>query len=121
MRRRVMTTEETPKMIDDELYALLRAEKIEEFNAQRTNGAACELTGLDFRGVNLRGMNVERVSFANSYFRQGDLSGLNLSDCNLEGASLGNAKISGTLFPRQLSAQEIMMSVRFGTRLRYGT
>jgi hypothetical protein len=39
----------------------------------------------------------------------------------LEGASLGHAQISGTFFPVELTADEILMSVNFGTRLRYKT
>ena len=121
MRRDAMVTAETPKMVDNKLYVLLREEKIEDFNAQRPKNAPCDLSGLDFRGLNLRGMDVEAVDFSNSYFRQADLAGLNFTTVNLEGASLGGASISGTYFPRELSADEITMSVKFGTRLRYGT
>ena len=38
---------------------------------------------------------------------------------NLEGASLLGAKLSGTYFPTELSAQEIRLSLDTGTRLRY--
>jgi uncharacterized protein YjbI with pentapeptide repeats len=49
------------------------------------------------------------------------LRGLDLRACSLEGASLAHAQISGTYFPPELSADEILMSVNFGTRLRYRT
>ena len=39
----------------------------------------------------------------------------------MEGASLAHAKISGVYFPVELSADEILMSFNFGTRLRYHT
>ena len=39
----------------------------------------------------------------------------------LEGASLAHAQISGAYFPVELTADEILMSVNFGTRLRYRT
>ena len=34
---------------------------------------------------------------------------------------LAHAQISGTYFPPELTADEILMSVNFGTRLRYRT
>ncbi len=37
----------------------------------------------------------------------------------MEGASIAHAQISGTYFPEALSADEILMSLNFGTRLRY--
>ena len=108
-------------MVDDPLYSLLRDEQIEEFNSQRPKGEPYALTGLDFRGLNLRGMDVDGIDFANSYFRQTDLAGLNFTNCNMERVSIGGANISGTLFQKELSPQEIVMSLKYGTRLRYGT
>ena len=121
MKREILVTAESPKMIDDELYILLREEKIEEFNARRPREGTYALSGLDFRGLNMRGLDVGGIDFSNSYFRQADLAGLNLSDCNLDGASIGGANISGTRLPAELSADEIIMSLKYGTRLRYGS
>ncbi|MCH7498264.1 MAG: pentapeptide repeat-containing protein [Candidatus Marinimicrobia bacterium] len=121
MRRIPVFTAETPRTTEDELYLLLREEKVEEFNARRPKNEPCDLSGLDFRGLNLRGMDLEAVDFTDSYFRQADLAGLNFNRVKLEGASIGGANISGTYLPRELSPQEIMMSVKYGTRLRYGT
>lgn len=39
----------------------------------------------------------------------------------IEGASLAHAQISGAYFPVEVTADEILMSVNFGTRLRYRT
>ena len=39
----------------------------------------------------------------------------------MEGASISSANISGTYFPKELSPQEIMLSLRTGARLRYNT
>jgi hypothetical protein len=36
----------------------------------------------------------------------------------MEGASIRNAKVSGTLFPKNLRAQEIRLSLDHGTRMR---
>jgi uncharacterized protein YjbI with pentapeptide repeats len=46
------------------------------------------------------------------------LRGVDLRQALLEGASLGSAKISGSYFPNQFSAEEIRLSVEYGTRLR---
>jgi hypothetical protein len=37
----------------------------------------------------------------------------------MEGASLHAAHVSGAYFPRELTAPEIEMSVKIGTRMRY--
>ncbi len=111
--------DERPKIISDQIYHLLRDGKIKEFNSRWIAGERCDLRGVDLRGLDLRGMHVEAFDFSNTYFRQADLRGLNLSSCRLEGASIGGANISGTLFPRELSPDEIRLSVEFGTRMRY--
>ena len=50
-----------------------------------------------------------------------DMRGGDFRKSSLEGASLAHAQISGTYFPPELSADEILMSMNFGTRLRYRT
>lgn len=45
---------------------------------------------------------------------------MDLSSAKLAGASIHGAKISGVYFPVDLSADEILMSLEHGTRLRYG-
>ena len=50
-----------------------------------------------------------------------DLRGLDLRQACMEGASIAHAQISGAYFPADLSADEILMSLNFGTRLRYRT
>lgn len=77
------------------------------------------MSGTDFRALRLCGLNVEGIDFSNSYFRLADLRGLDLRTCNLEGASLHAADISGCYFPKELSPDEIAMSVEQGTRMRY--
>ncbi len=120
MRRGSIITKETPRIGDDKLYLLLRDENIEEFNALRQDGEKCDLTGLDFRHLDLRGIDADGIDFSNAYFRQTNLAGLNLTRCNFEGASIGGANISGTYFPKELNPGEIMMSLKTGTRMRYG-
>jgi uncharacterized protein YjbI with pentapeptide repeats len=75
------------------LYALLREGRHEEFNRQRT-GSVCDLRSCDLRGLDLR-------------------------TARLAGASLHAARVSGVYFPKELDPDEIDMSVRLGTRMRY--
>jgi hypothetical protein len=42
-----------------------------------------------------------------------------LSKANMDGASINACKISGVLFPAELSASEIELSLLHGTRMRY--
>ncbi len=108
-----------PEMKNDEpLYRLLREGHIEEFNSQRAAGINGDLTHCDFRGIDLRGINADNVDFSGCYFRQADLRGIDFTNANLIGASLNAAKISGAYFPAEFSADEISMSLLYGTRLR---
>lgn len=110
----------TPTIKDDPLYQLLRHNGVEEFNERRKNGEACDLTGCDFRGVDLRGLDADGLDLTGSYFRQADLRGVDLSKAKMISASIHGAKISGALFPVDLAAEEILMSLEHGTRMRYG-
>ncbi|MFN2309333.1 MAG: pentapeptide repeat-containing protein [Gammaproteobacteria bacterium] len=112
--------EQTPAIKDHPLYQLLRDGKVAEFNARRQAGETCDLTGTDFRGLDLRGLDAAGLDLSNSYFRQADLRGVDLSTANLAGASIHGTKISGVHFPPDLPAEEIVLSLEHGTRLRYG-
>ena len=79
------------------------------------------MVGGDFRGLDLRELNADGVDFGDAYFRSADLRGIDFRHSNLQGASLAHAQISGAYFPVELSADEILMSMNFGTRLRYRT
>ncbi|NWA85013.1 MULTISPECIES: pentapeptide repeat-containing protein [unclassified Pseudomonas] len=110
-----------PKLLDTPLYALLHKDDIRGFNQERPKDGTIDMRGGDFRGLDLRDLDATGVDFTDAYFRSADLRGLDLRDCSLEGASLAHAQISGTYFPPELTADEILMSVNFGTRLRYRT
>ncbi|MDZ4261811.1 MAG: pentapeptide repeat-containing protein [Pseudomonadota bacterium] len=104
---------------DDVLYRLLRDGKIAEFNQQRGHTATLDLINCDFRGVDLRGLDAAGLDLTGCYFRQTDLRGIDFSNAKMEGASINSAKISGTYFPKELSATEIELSLIHGTRMRY--
>ncbi|PWB31217.1 hypothetical protein DCO48_18045 [Pseudomonas sp. SDI] len=110
-----------PRQLDSALYALVHNEKIAAFNREKPQDAAIDFKDGDFRGLDLRDLDTKGIDFSGAYFRAADLRGLDLRENSLEGASLAHAQISGTYFPVELSADEILMSVKFGTRLRYRT
>ncbi len=112
-------TDGKPRQPAEPLYLMLRAGRIEDFNRLRKAGQKPEFHGCDFRGIDLRDCEVAGLDFSDCYFRQADLRGLDLRTCRLEGASLHAAHISGVYFPAELTAVEIDLSVRLGTRLRY--
>lgn len=103
----------------DPMYGMLREGCIKEFNVKKAAGDTCDLRGCDLRGLDLRGLDADGLNFADCYFRQSDLRGIDLSKANLDGASINACKISGVLFPRELSASEIELSLLHGTRMRY--
>lgn len=111
----------SPTISDDPLYRLLREGKVDEFNQRIAAGEKAELSACDFRHINLQGINAQGLDFSNSYFRQADLRGVDFSACaSFNGTSIHGAKISGTYFPAELRAEEILLSLNNGTRLRYG-
>ena len=110
-----------PFISDDPLYRLLREGKMDEFNQRVEAGEKPVLTACDFRHINLQGINAEGLDFSGSYFRQADLRGVDFSKCaSFNGTSIHGAKISGTYFPVELRAEELLLSLNNGTRLRYG-
>lgn len=107
-----------PRISSDPMYQLLREEKVDEFNKLKAQGNSCDLSGCDFRGLDLRELDVKGLDLSNAYFRGSDLRSLDFRGSKLNGASLADAKISGCFFPDDISAQEILMSMEQGTRLR---
>ena len=108
-----------PRQLDSPLYRLLRNEQIAEFNAQKPKSGMIDLRCGDFRGLDLRQLDASRIDFTDAYFRGADLRGLDLREATLEGASIAHAQISGVYFPVQLSADEVLLSMQFGIRMRY--
>lgn len=104
---------------NDPLYKLLREGRIKDFNERKKLGEKHDLRESDFRGLDLRALDTAGLDLSGSYFRQTDLRGLDLSQTKLEHASINGARISGTLFPKELAAEEILLSLQHGTRMRY--
>lgn len=114
-----------PKKLEHPLFQLLLEEDIETFNTQKekylTSSGLINLQSADLRGLNLRKLDAARIDFRNAYFRSCDLRGIDFRAALLEGASLNRAKISGCYFADNLRADEIIMSLTAGTRLRYSS
>lgn len=108
-----------PKVHDNALYQLLHNENVAEFNKRHEEGKAAELRGGNYRGLDLRNLNADGLDLTDAYFRGADLRGIDFRNTKLEGASMIDAKISGCYFPRELSPEEIRLSITQGTRLRY--
>ncbi|MBK7671011.1 MAG: pentapeptide repeat-containing protein [bacterium] len=108
-----------PAFSKDPLYQLLRSDDVKGFNAKRATGATCDLRGVDLRSLDLRGMNADGLDMSGAYLREADLRGIDFSTTRMEGVSLRNARVSGVMFPAELSAEEIRLSVDLGTCMRY--
>lgn len=102
------------------MYLMLREGCIKEFNAKKSSGDTCDLRGCDLRGRDLRGLDADGPDFSDCYFRQSDLRSVDLSKTKMDGASINACKISGALFPVELSASEMKLSLLHGTRMRNG-
>ena len=104
---------------EDPAYRMIRDGNIDDFNAHKAAGGAVDLKGCDFRGVDLRGIDASGLDMSDCYFRQADLRGIDFTQTNLEGSSINSAKISGTYFPKEITAEELELSLVHGIRMRY--
>ncbi len=108
-------------MADAKALELIQDENILEYNAYAESvEGPIDLTNSHFRGYDLRKCNLKNADLTNAYLRASDLRGVDLSNAKLDGASLRDAKVSGALFTRDLSSEEITMSLVHGTRIRQG-
>ncbi len=103
---------------DSEWANLLRESSLlDEFNKQAAQQEP-DLSNTDLRMLDLRKVDLSRAKLRGAYLRNTDLRGQDLSGTDMHGASIHDAKIAGVLFPANLSAEEIRLSVEYGTRLR---
>jgi len=99
------------------LTSLLRNGQYKEF-LEEAEGERPDLQNAELRFADLRGAPLEKADLRGAYLRRSDLRGLDLIDADLDGASIHDARIGGTRFPRDLSANEILLSLTHGTRMR---
>ena len=107
-----------PRFLDDQAYGCLRVGDLDGFHRHIAPRQQVDLSNADLRGVDFRKIDLSRVILTGAYLRDADLRGLDLRHLDLEGCSLLRAKVSGTYFPPNLTAEEILMSLQCGTRLR---
>jgi len=105
--------------IRNKICRMLQDDRVEEVNAILADIENFSMAGANLRSANLRGLHVDGMDFSNAHLRSANLKGLDLRTCSLEGASMHSAQIAGTYFPDELSAEEILLSVTNGTRLRH--
>ncbi|MFN8614598.1 MAG: pentapeptide repeat-containing protein [Vampirovibrionales bacterium] len=108
-------------MADQTALGFLQDEKYEDFNRYvDRQGGVVDLTGAHLRSYDLRKCHLKQANLTGAYMRAADLRALDLSEATLDMASFKDAKISGALFPRNISAWELMLSLEHGTRVRQG-
>ncbi len=106
-------------MADSKALNLIQEEKYLEFNnLVESQSGEVDLTGAHLRAYDLRKCKLAKADLTGAYLRSSDLRSVDLSGAKMEGASLKDAKVSGTLFPRDLRPDELTMSLMYGTRLR---
>lgn len=108
-----------PRVLDDEMFQLLRMGDIEAFNTKRDVSVEYDLRGTDLSRIDLRGLLADNLNFEDAYFRMTDLRGIDFREARMEGASFVGANVSGCYFPKELRADEISFSIEHGTRVRY--
>ena len=106
------------KFKEGPLVLLLRDGKVEEFNHATRQTENVDLSYANLRGGDLRNADLRKADLRNAYCHTADLRGVDLSQANIEGASFHRARISGSYFPRNVSAEELKLSVEMGTRIR---
>jgi uncharacterized protein YjbI with pentapeptide repeats len=95
----VMNSENTAAIpTKEELIALLKSGKIEEFNRVRL-AREIDLAGASLRGANLDGVNLTRANLTGADLNEADLTGAcliraDLNEANLTGADLTGANLT---------------------------
>ena len=108
-----------PRILDSPAYRTLREGDMDLFKQLVEEAESTDFSYCNLASVDLRGTAIEKVVLRGARLKGADLRGLDLSSHNLDGVTLSNARISGVLFPRDLSAAEIRLSVEMGTRIRH--
>ena len=111
----------TPHFPQDPAFAALRAGEIDAFHEQVRWRDVVDFSGTDLRGIDFRQVDLSKLILRDAYLRDADLRGCDLRHLDLAGASIHGAKIGGAYFPDNISADEIRMSLRHGTRIRTTT
>jgi len=102
-----------------------RPKELFEENRDKFNDAVARglvmpnFSGQNLSDMDLTGFDLHNANLSGAYMRGAILGGVDLSKANLHGASLRGARVSGCLFPPEIPAEEIIMSLEKGTRIRH--
>ncbi len=108
----------TPGFLDDEAFKCLRAGDLEGYDREIKGRDVVDFTGADLRGTDFRRADLSKIVLSGCYLRDADLRGRDLRHLDMDGCSFFHARISGTWFPENLSAEELRLSFDFGVRVR---
>ena len=103
---------------DDPAFKCLRVRDLDGYRQATIDRKVLDFSGSDLRGTDLRGIYLSNVVLRDAYLRDADLRGCDLRRTDLAGASLHGAKIAGAYFPDNIPAEELLLSLQYGTRLR---
>ncbi len=98
---------------------MLFEENREAFNRAVAGGQIPDFSNQNLSDLDLTGFILINANLSGAYLRGANLAGQDLSGAQLHGASLKHANISGCLFPVDLPAEEIRLSVDMGIRMRH--
>lgn len=98
---------------------ILFEENRDAFNKAVAAGKIMDFTNQNLSDLDFTGFNLSTANLNGAYLRGANLAGQDLSGASLHGASMKNAKISGCLFPPEISAEEIRLSIEMGSRIRH--
>ena len=108
----------TPRFLKDPAFKLLRVGEVAAFHKNVEERDVVDFSGADLRGTDFRKVDLDKIILRDAYLRDADFRGCDLRHLDLEGASLHDARIAGTYFPDNVTASEIRMTLRHGTRIR---
>ena len=94
-------------------------ENRDTFNESVARGRVPSFKDQNLSDLDLTGFDLRKANLSGAYLRGAVLAGVDLTGASLHGASLRGARISGCLFPAEIPATEIIMSVEKGTRIRH--
>ncbi|MEE2960073.1 MAG: pentapeptide repeat-containing protein [Myxococcota bacterium] len=103
---------------DKEAFHLLHNHEIDRFHQKIEGMKEVDFSGCSLRGVDFRRVDMRRINIQGSYLRGADLRGVDLRAHDLEGCSFHDSIISGSYLPPNVTPDEVIMSIRHGTRIR---
>jgi len=87
-------------------------------NLDGTKLAGADLSGANLTGASLRHANLKSADLQGATLSKANLYNAYLAEANLAGALIHGADIAAAVFPDDISATEIDLATRTGTRLR---